>query len=71
MQAVACIVHLWTSPIILRKRSQLLHERQRNGLMRMAPEIAIRMYFFMLFNCLYNETVGSSDYIFFSPLFIP
>jgi len=28
----------------------------------MAPEIAIRMYLFMLFNCLYNEAVGSLDY---------
>jgi len=55
-------VRLWTSPIILRKRSQLLHEIQRNRLKRMAPEIAIRMYLFMLFNCLYNEAVGSLDY---------
>jgi len=31
--------------------------------MRMAPEIAVRMYLFMLFNCLYNEAVGSLDYI--------
>ena len=32
MRADECIVRLWTSPLILRKRSQLLHERQRNRL---------------------------------------
>jgi len=31
--------------------------------MRMATKIAIRMYLFTLFNCLYNEAVGSLDYI--------
>lgn len=48
MRAVECIVRLWTSQIIMRKRSQLLHERQRNRLMRRAPEIAMRMYLFIL-----------------------
>lgn len=31
--------------------------------MRMAPKIAMSMYLFMLFNCLYNEAVGSLEYI--------
>jgi hypothetical protein len=34
-----------------------------NRLMRMVPEIAMRMYLFMLSNCLYNEAVGNLDYI--------
>jgi hypothetical protein len=31
--------------------------------MRMAPEIAMCTYLFMLFNCLYKEAVGGLDYI--------